>query len=201
MKDLRYNWQSEEKKDLFKSWFILSLAFAILLSGREFSLKLLYNFIISALTVGFGFILHESAHKLLAQKYNCQAVFKADIFMLAITLISSLFGFIFAAPGAVYIKGLISKKRRGLISLAGPLTNIILALIFLIIFFFAKSGLINIISTFGFRINGWLAVFNLLPFSIFDGKKIFDWNKAIWTFTLIASIFLVFILPVFIQGL
>jgi Zn-dependent protease len=29
-------------------------------------------------------------------------------------------------------------------------------------------------------INGFLATFNLLPFSIIDGKKVFDWNKIIW---------------------
>lgn len=192
MKHKLYN---EEKKDLFKSWIVLSLAFAILLTGRSFSLMLLINFIISALTVGFGFILHELAHKFLAEKYNCSAIFKAEPTMLAITLISSLFGFIFAAPGAVHIGGLISKKRRGHISLAGPLTNLILASLFIPIIILSQNNLISSLGIIGFQINAWIGLFNLIPFSIFDGKKIYNWNKIVWGLTTAFGIFLVFILP------
>lgn len=29
-------------------------------------------------------------------------------------------------------------------------------------------------------INAFLAVFNLIPFGVFDGLKVFRWNKIIW---------------------
>ena len=43
-------------------------------------------------------------------------------------------------------------------------------------------------------INSWLALFNMIPAFMFDGAKIFKWNKIIWgIFTIIALIF-VFVL-------
>ena len=51
--------------------------------------------------------------------------------MLVLAILMSFFGFIFAAPGAVVIKAsYIHPSKNGKISLAGPLTNIILALLF-----------------------------------------------------------------------
>jgi Zn-dependent protease len=32
----------------------------------------------------------------------------------------------------------------------------------------------------GASFNAWIAMFNLLPFGVLDGQKIFDWNKLIW---------------------
>ena len=43
-------------------------------------------------------------------------------------------------------------------------------------------------------INGFLATFNLLPFGIIDGKKVFNWNKAIWM--LFFSISILFLLSI-----
>ncbi|MEK6816862.1 MAG: site-2 protease family protein, partial [Nanoarchaeota archaeon] len=152
----RHKWQKEEVLDLLKSWFILSLAFAILFAGFEFSLNLLVSFCMATVTVGTGFLLHELAHKFLAEKYGCVAVYRADPLMLGITLISSLFGFIFAAPGGVYIMGILDKRRNGIISLAGPMTNLILALIFLATSLLTKSEIISSLSSIGFFINAWL---------------------------------------------
>jgi Zn-dependent protease len=51
--------------------------------------------------------------------------------MLLLALGMSFLGFVFAAPGAVHIKGYINKMQNGIFSLAGPLMNLILALVFL----------------------------------------------------------------------
>jgi Zn-dependent protease len=32
----------------------------------------------------------------------------------------------------------------------------------------------------GASFNAWIAMFNLLPFGVLDGQKIFDWNKIAW---------------------
>jgi len=92
--------------------------------------------------------------------------------------------FIFAAPGAVIIRPKTSawgtsglgQRRIGLISLAGPATNIALALIFQVLDFTNPT----LLFTLGAQINTWLALFNLIPFGPLDGAKIFKWNKVAW---------------------
>lgn len=189
----KHKWQKEEVTDLLKSWFVLSLAFAILFAGFEFSLNLLVSFCLAAVTVGTGFLLHELAHKYLAEKYGCVAVYKANPLMLGITLISSLFGFIFAAPGGVYILGILSRKRNGLVSLAGPMTNIILALVFLATSLLVTSKVMVSLSSIGFFINAWLGAFNMIPFGPFDGRKVWEWNKAIYVTSTVIAVGLVFL--------
>lgn len=171
----------KEIKDLFIAWFMISLAFAILLSGgiRAFSNNLFISFIISALTVGIAFVSHELMHKALAQKYGLFAEFRAFYGMLWLALLFSLFGFIIAAPGAVMIRGSLSKEKNGKISLAGPLTNIVLAFVFFIfLLFFNFSGLFLLFLNYGLTINSLLALFNLIPFPLFDGYKLLIWNKT-----------------------
>ena len=36
------------------------------------------------------------------------------------------------------------------------------------------------LASWGFKINSWLAVFNLIPFGPLDGRKVFVWNKAVY---------------------
>ena len=176
-----------ERIDIIKAWIAISLAFAILYTKALN--ELIPNFLMSVFTVGIGFLLHELAHKYLAQKYKCFAEFRADNKMLLIAIVSSFFGFIFAAPGGVVIQGYVDRKKYALIAGAGPLTNIILAFIFLALSF---MPLLRTISLFGFTINSWLALFNLLPFFPFDGSKIIQGNKILYFSLLIISLSLIF---------
>ncbi len=169
-----------EINDLLKGWIVISIAFTILLNGLSFGTSTILTLLVSAITVGTGFLLHELAHKLVAQYYHCWAEFRADNTMLLIALFSSLFGFIFAAPGAVMIYGPhITRRQNGLISIAGPMTNFILAILFLAMLF-VPLAIIHAIASYGFLINTWLGLFNMVPFLNFDGKKIFTWSKAVW---------------------
>lgn len=178
-----------EQIDIVKAWLAISLAFAVLLS-RNLSTFLL-NFIISIFTVGIGFLLHELSHKYFAQKYRCFAEFRADNKMLLIAVVSSFFGFIFAAPGGVIINGYVDRKKYALIAAAGPITNVVISFIFLILSFFA-FGILQQVSSFGFSINSWLALFNLIPFFPFDGDKIIKGNKILYFSLVIVSFSLVF---------
>ncbi|MBI4448217.1 hypothetical protein HY643_04495 [Candidatus Woesearchaeota archaeon] len=184
-----------EIKDLAKALITVSLAFAILLT-KEFALQeLLKNIGIAAITVTLGFLFHELAHKVVAQKFGCFAEFRASNTMLLIALATSFFGFIFAAPGAVMIAGRVSKERNGKIALAGPLTNLAVAVIFLSLSQLLFLGeTIKMITHYGFMINSWLALFNMLPFGFLDGKKVKAWNsKAYWATTIIAALFTFFL--------
>ena len=180
-----------EIRDIIKAWFIISLAFAILLRGSE--LQFSYIFIISALTVGIGFLFHELAHKITAQHYGCDAEFRSFDTMLILALIMSFFGFIIAAPGAVFISGPVGRKRNGKISAAGPLMNLVLAFIFLIVLLVTTNKILLTISNYGFMINSWLALFNMLPFGNFDGVKVLKWNKVVY-FSMVAVAFIFIII-------
>lgn len=186
---------TREKKDLFAAGLMISLAFAILLSGGyRFLLSLntqfLFLFVAAFITAGLGFLLHESMHKYVAQSYRLQAEFRAFYPGLWLALAFSLFGFIIAAPGAVVITGMINKERNGKISVAGPITNIILAIIFLIISFLPSSELVHAIASYGLSINALLAAFNMIPVMPFDGAKVFAWNKTVYAVTIIIAIVL-----------
>ena len=186
---MRITFSKIELRDLSRAWLCISIAFAIALSGGLFYVRpdfsFLQSILLASVTVGVGFLLHELGHKVVAQRYGCFAEFRADTFMLFLAILVSFLGFVFAAPGAVMIAGRVSKERNGKISLAGPLVNIILALIFMTLaLVFPSEGFLGNVYSFGFFINTWLAIFNLIPLWILDGKKVLEWNKWIYGITL-----------------
>ena len=80
--------------------------------------------------VGPAFLLHEIGHKLAARRYGCWAEFRADPKGLQFgILLAFIVGFLFMAPGAVMVAGLVSRRQNGHIAVAGPLTNFALFLI------------------------------------------------------------------------
>jgi Zn-dependent protease len=99
-----------------------------------------------------------------------------------ISILMALAGWIILAPGAVYITGVyrpLTRKASGLISLAGPATNLVLSVLFYVISL-ADIPLLEVIGSFGYEINIWLALFNMVPALGFDGQKIWAWNKAVY---------------------
>ena len=167
----------EEKRDLLAAWGILGLAFANLLGGLSVS-----SIGVALATAGLGFLLHELAHKVVAQNYGLNAEFIADYKMLAVAFFGSFAGIIFAAPGAVYTRGRRTREQQLWITAAGPITNIVLAVMFL-----AVPGQIG---SYGNTINTWLALFNLIPFGPLDGKKILDVSKPVFTALVVISLLL-----------
>jgi Zn-dependent protease len=182
-----------EKRDLFYAGLMISLAFAILLSGGfnglfNLNAGFLVVFLVALLTAGLGFVLHELAHKIVAQRYRLWAEFRASYGMLWLALLFSLAGFIIAAPGAVWIRGMnITRERNGKISLAGPVTNIVLAVLFLLLLLVSSKGVVGLIASFGLTINSLLAVFNMIPVMPFDGAKIIAWDKTVFVVTAVIA--------------
>ncbi len=167
-----------EVGDLLFAWLMISIAFAILF--LDYDTLNLYSisrsFLLSFFVVGTAFFLHELGHKFIAQRYGYYAEFRAFKGMLYLAVLMSFFGFIFVAPGGVLIKGRITLKKNGIISLAGPLINIILGFLFFVLFLMFKSEFFH----FSFIINSFIGLFNLIPVMPFDGGKIFAWNKRVY---------------------
>ena len=136
--------------------------------------------VVFPLTVGF--LAHEFAHKSVAGRFGYFSIYRAWNLGLLLALFAGLASggrFIFAAPGAVVILApFLTLEQNGLISLAGPLTNILIACAFFPLSFL--GGLVGLMGTLGSYINLWLAFFNLLPLPPLDGNKIIAWNPRLW---------------------
>ena len=179
---------AREIRDIIISLLVISLAFAYIINGRDLDATI-SSFGYMVVVVGFGFVLHELAHKFAAIRFGYWAEYKMWFQGLILALITSYFGFVFAAPGAVYIHGYnIKPSENGKISLAGPATNIILAVLFLMLMPLASQyGLLGV-AVLGATINSFLAVFNLIPLVVLDGAKIFRWNPLIWVISMVVAL-------------
>src|SRR5215831_135491 len=135
-----------------------------------------------------AFLVHELAHKFLAQYYGSWAEFRAQLYGLVITAISALpiMPFKFIAPGAVMV-GLSDTNKFGRVALIGPLTNLVMGFSFLIsTYIYPYHSYLYAGASF----NAWIALFNLLPFGVLDGEKIFNWNKIAWGLTMTSTMVL-----------
>lgn len=170
---------------------LLTLAFGLSAQNITFwnfseasLMGLVFSVFISFFAVATGFLLHEMGHKFVAQRYGCWAEFRYNMIGLIIALgMALMIGWMFAAPGAVYIRGNISKRENGIISLAGPLTNLILAFLFLLLLYAGLVmglGILVYISFYGMFINFFLGAFNMIPIMPFDGSKIWAWNPIVY---------------------
>ena len=173
-----------EIKHLLRAWILVSLMFAIAMTGLSSQLLIVLPF--TLFTAGIAFLLHELAHKAVAQSYRCWAEFRANDQMLVLGLILSFTGMIIAAPGGVYIHRA-SRDQHGKIALAGPMTNVLLAALFLALSKITSSAILLSLFAYGIHINSLLAAFNLIPFPPFDGKSVWDWNKAAYIFAAILA--------------
>jgi len=144
-----------------------------------------------------SFLIHEMSHKFYALNKGYHAEFRLNNLGLFFTFISIFpIPLKIIAPGAVTISGYPSPKILGKIALAGPVSNIFLGFAFLFLYntFAISSEWMSLYSTSAY-INGFLATFNLLPFGIIDGKKVFNWNKAIWLLFFSVSILFLLSIP------
>jgi len=195
----KYTFTFAEIRDLLISALVLGLIFTF----GNWSLK---NFFMSIGIVGPALILHELAHKFVAQKYDLVAAYVMWPTGIAIALLVAFMtqgSMIFAALGAVMIAPVyhtrlgykfigLTSTELGKISIAGPLTNLVIAIISYLMIplnpeFFLMSA----------NINCWIALFNCIPIPPLDGTKIFRWNIPLWMGVFTATIVLMF-LPAYI---
>jgi Zn-dependent protease len=172
---------------------------ALLVIGIGFSISL-YSIIgstwlmsaVFSVCLMSSFLAHELAHKIVAQRHGLWAEFRLTMWGAVLTFAAVFLPFKIIAPGAMMISGTTDKWSILKISVAGPITNIIFASVF-----FGLSPILQSISLgystvllFVGYINAFIAIFNLIPFSVFDGLKIFRVDKKIWAIAFITSLVL-----------
>ncbi|QGN06537.1 metalloprotease [Halorhabdus sp. CBA1104] len=195
---MQLRFSRRELVDLFAAWVALSVAFTVflnpyLLGGATVGLvddvveTFLRQFVTSLGTVGVAFICHELAHKIVAVRFGQLATFRADYGLLLLAIVSALAGFLFAAPGAVVHRGRITPRESGLISLAGPASNLVLAAVFFATTLVASPAVADA-AALGVTVNLLLAGFNMLPVGPLDGRTVVRWNRAVYVAVAVPSI-------------
>jgi Zn-dependent protease len=196
-----------EKKEIKESIGFLTVAFALALSGGLYTVLDDYSVLLRTLPMAFaavltGFLLHEIAHKWMAQQYGCWAEYRGNKRGLYFALAMSAFlGVLLAAPGAVMVSGRITDRQNGIIAAVGPITNIVIALVVLPVYILTNSmegqiTIINELARFIVLINLILAGFNMIPIQPLDGSKVIVWNKGAYFGIILAVLAIFYLSPV-----
>ena len=143
-----------------------------------------------AATAAFtGFLAHELAHKIVAERRGFWAEFRMWPVGLLLSFFTAVVGFLWGAPGATMVGGMSESDRAdwGRTSVAGPLTNVGFGVVFLGVGLLGarlSSGLVAPLLFLGW-INGWFGTFNLIPIGLLDGRKVVRWSKAVWASSIV----------------
>lgn len=186
----------KERFDLVVAWLAISVAFSLIFPRADL-FQYLTSLVLSMITVGVGFVLHELAHKFTAMHYGYWAEFRKDNIMLLVAVVlAALVGVVFAAPGATMIYGTgITREQNGKISAAGPITNLLLCIPFAFLLLLSGwitpaapwGNFLSLIGMVGLQVNAMIAAFNLLPVSVLDGRKILAWNPLVFLVLIVAA--------------
>jgi len=188
----------DEKVSVLITIIILSLVFG--------SYHLIYGdltmYLLLTIVASIAVIPHEYAHKLVAIKMGCISRYVLDPMGLIITLISAIpyIPFKIIAPGYTLVSIIrydphYVKRLNGIVSFAGPLTNVFISALSLSILIALHKFPILIINQYIFQFlrlnaywNSWVALFNLLPIPPLDGSKVITWKPHLWLSALLLSI-------------
>ena len=174
-----------EIRHLILGTLLVTAAGATFFLGTAFTIA---GLVVAVMLFSAGFILHELAHKYVAQGYGLWAEFRLSLMGALLTAVSILSPLKFIAPGAVMISGPTDKERMGRTAIAGPVVNIVIASSLVGLLQIIPTGWLSEALVAGAAINSFLAVFNLIPFAIFDGQKVFAWNRKYWGVLFAASL-------------
>ncbi len=176
----KFKFYPGEGRDIGIAVLILTLAFFVLISPLPYRIpgafETFYFLLISFVAVLTAFFSHEMSHKYVAIRFGYPAAFRRWDLGLILALFLSFLGFIFAAPGAVYIYGMPSRRENGLISSAGPVSNLAIGFALLGLSFIIRPSLLFFSLRYIAQLNFFLSFFNLLPIPPMDGTKVLSWR-------------------------
>lgn len=228
-----WHFSSEEKRHLGLAMAAFTLALGFMSVGgiwgtdrlgtTTWFVQLFLSMPVLLLAIGPAFLFHEIGHKIVAKKNGCWAEFRADPKGLRFGIFLSFFlGFLFMAPGAVMVAGLVTRRQNGHIALAGPAVNFGLFLIGIPLWgvILGLTGAFDVDTTGQLYVVGgqliwqkmlvdagayWiganlaLGLFNMIPWGPLDGLKVKDWSENAFYATI--SVFAVLALTCIPLGL
>ncbi len=182
------------------SLIIASIVIALVFGSSELMSGSFTKFLIVSLIAIIAVIPHELAHRWSARRLGCYSRYVLSPMGLLLTLITAI-PFI---PIKVIMPGFTlvispyhdpdtNKRIDGIVSIAGPITNLVFASISLFtLALLLRQGFINILLFYflynNALINSWVALFNLLPAPPLDGSKIIRWKPLLWITSFALSI-------------
>lgn len=194
-----FSGQPRDNIELLKAWAGSALAYAVFqANGAILQPEFVSLLIIAAIVCGLAFVLHELAHRVVARSYGAEAHFVANNGMLIISILIAFAGFFIAAPGAVWHRGILSRKQSGLIALAGPAVNLVISALCFVVLTLTVLGVVSLPPTVAqvvyasFAFNGFLGLFNMIPAGPFDGAKVLEWNPVVFGITVAIGVVLAF---------
>jgi len=194
----RSRFSSREKRDLAIASVLVSLVALSMIGnpGGIMSTLSILPYIIAAgwwwypviLVAVFltSFLIHEMAHKFVAQHYGMWSEFRMLAYGYYLSLLAILFSFPVFGTGAVFTTGSSNPDHDAKSTLAGPLSNAVMASLFMIMALFAfllQGGLqypFNYLIQYGAILNSILGLFNMIPIPPFDGARVMLWKKRVW---------------------
>lgn len=180
--------QKEVKHIAVAALLVVGIGFSIALYGFRWELAVMAIF---AGVMTASFLVHEIAHKVIAQRKGLWAEFRLTTWGAVLTFISVFLPFKMISPGAMMIGGSVpSGEDIVRISIAGPITNIIISSALFGLAFTLSQSIFASMLSFAAYINAFMAVFNLIPFGILDGYKIYSFNKKLWALAFVPSLIL-----------
>ncbi len=198
---MMFSFTSKEKQELLIGTAIFVLVgLSVVVNPLDFILNIDTNLILFLVILACFMIplwlFHELAHKFTAQYYGLYSEFRLYPNFALISLLSAFFPFPkIIAPGVVHISGVYRSDISARTAMAGPLINILIGGIFLSLAAISSdnwSSLLLYVSYLSFN----LALFNLLPFSVLDGAKIFHWNQSFYILLFGLTIIFYFFHPI-----
>jgi Zn-dependent protease len=175
--------QPSSGKEITSFTIATALVWLVGISLLGFALDL--GSLVNSVLFVVAFLGHEYAHKIAAHRHGLWAEFRLNSFGALLTALSVILPIKFVAPGAVMLGGYSDERTLGVTAACGPLVNVAMsAILFPFVYLVAGWGFLWP----AFYVSSFIAVFNLIPIAILDGKKIFDWNKTTWAIMFAVSI-------------
>lgn len=161
--------------DLLIAWAGVAFIFSLAANGLQLNDRTAFVVLLSITGAGLGVVVHEIAHKIVADRMGYATRFIADTRNLLIGAAFALIGWIVLAPGGVRIAPAPRPAQGALIAFAGPASNMLIAV--------TVGSFVPLIGL----VNAYLAAFNLLPVPGFDGHAIWTHDKKRSIVALIAA--------------
>jgi GNAT superfamily N-acetyltransferase/Zn-dependent protease len=196
--------ENDEVWHFIAAWLGVSLVWLIqALRVGQPSMLLPFLFVVA----GVSLSAHELSQKLVGRQLGLETTFKAWGSGILFSSMLAIVGSFFPAYGSTYIKQLDwrydpAEKETGVFFAVGSSVSLVLAFVFWVVSSITSSSLFTALGNIGYTMNLIIVVFNLIPLQaagglVWDGKKIFEWNKGVWLILLASTVVLVILDMIF----